>query len=1711
MARTILRSIYCLVFAAVLASVGAQENDKPQRVILFETDGAPCTSQPGEPAAEKVSFYKQIRPIFQANCQGCHQPAKARGDFVMTAHDKLLAAGESGKKAVVPGKSAESYLFESIVPVDGKARMPEGKKPLDQAEIDLVKKWIDEGSVDDTPANARQKFDADHPPTYTHAPILPSLDYSPDGKLLAVAGFHEVLLIDGVGHTLTGRLVGLSERIQSVRFSPDGGRLAVAGGLPGRMGEIQVWDVAKKKLKLSAPYTFDTLFGLSWSGDGKHLAFGCTDNSIRVIDADNGEQVMFQGGHADWVLDAFFVVDNSHVVSASRDMSVKLTEIATQRLIDNVTSITPNALKGGVQALSRHPKFNIFVAGGSDGRPRAYRVFRETPRQIGDDANLIGELTPQIGRIFGVRFSPDGKKIASASSLNGQGEIVVSSYDYDADVPANIKQIMGKVPGVRIPAERQTLDDYRKKGMRELSRIKVDKTGMYAVAFHPDNTTLAAAGGDGLVRLYDSTNGNLIKDFAPAPLQAVVENAPANPKLIFPKDAKLDPEKLPAGSKVTALEVEPKAIDFTSPYQYAQLLVTARLGNGDSFDATRVARLDMGSPLAAITPSSLVRPIADGQGEITIALDGLTAKVPVTVSGLKTAYTADFLHDVNPIFGRLGCNAGTCHGANKGKNGFKLSLRGVDAILDVRAFLDDHAGRRATIASPDDSLMLLKPSGSVAHVGGQVTRPGEPYYELIRNWIGHGALLKSDTPRVTTIDVQPRNPIVQRIGEKQQFRVLATYADGRVKDVTRESFVEAGNIELAGADNTGLVTALRRGEVPILARYDGAYAATTMLVMGERDTFVWQDPPKFNRIDELTAAKWQRMKIQPSELCTDLEFLRRVYLDLSGVPPTSDEVKAFMDDTRDSRQKREAIVEKLIGSAEYVDFWTNKWADLLTVNRKYLGAEGAKMFRDWIRKEVETNTPYDAFARKVLTASGSNKDNPPASYYKVLRDPATTMENTTHLFLGIRFNCNKCHDHPFERWTQDQYYSTAAFFARIDIKGDPASGNKTVGGTAVVGGKPLFEIVSDKNDGDVIHERTNAKAAPEFPFAVKHDADPKATRRQQLAAWMTSPDNVYFAKSYVNRIWGYLFGAGIIDPIDDIRAGNPPTNPELLDYLTQEFVKSGFDVRHIQKLIVTSRTYQLAVQANRWNQDDKTNYSHALPRRLPAETLYDALIRVTGSKARLGRAASLPDSGVDLPGGFLATFGRPSRDSACECERSAGMQMGPVMALVNGETIAEAIGDPNSEIAKLVQKESDDRKVVSEIFLRVLNRPATPKEIDACIEVFKSVDGDHVKLLEKVKVREGEAAVIKAQREKEREANVVKAKTELEAYQQEIGPKVAEQEKKRLDAIAKAQDSLKKYEAMLPQALTAWEKTQNTAVEWHALMPAKAEGPKEVTMSILPDRSILATGKSKNDTYFVTYNTDLKNISAVRIEALSDPSLPQKGPGRSPDGNFVLTEFQVLVKAKDSKDLPKKLDLTTPLADFSQQNFDARFAVDNDESNLRGWAVSPAQGATHWATFQLKEYVSFDAGTTITVRLVHNFSQPNFNLGRFRVSFATAKNPVGLSVADEYQAIFSTPAEKRSQPQKDALAAYFRKIDQGLRDRQAALTGAQQPLPVDPKLKELQTSLTDVSRPVSEDDRLLQLRNDAKMSEQQLNNRRLTAAQDVAWALINSPAFLFNH
>jgi WD40 repeat protein/mono/diheme cytochrome c family protein len=1636
----------------------------------------------------KASYYQQVRPLFQARCQGCHQPAKTSGGYLMTQFSRLLEGGASGKKAVVPGQPDKSRLVELITPVNGKAKMPMSGKPLAAGEIALVRSWIAQGAEDDSAAYQRARFDMEHPPVYTRQPVVTSLDFSPDGKLLAVSGFNEVLLMSADGSQRVARLVGGSERVQSARFSPDGKLLAVTAGQPARSGEVQVWDVAQRKLLRAVPVSTDTPYGASWSPDGKRIAFGCVDNTLRAIEASTGQQVLQQGSHTDWVLDTAWSTDGSHLVSVSRDFTTKLTEAATQRFIDNITSITPGALKGGVEAVARHPQRDEIVVGGSDGVPQVFRLYRTTKRVIGDNANLVRELPALKGRIHSVAVSPDGTRIAAGSSLDGAGEVAVFAYDFDKG------------------GETKTL-----------CRTQVPQTAVYAVAFQADGKTVAAAGADGIVRLIDVESGKVSGEFAPAPVGGgaarVVTAGPAPPRA----EETLPAETLPAGSKLYALEAQPKTIQLKGPFDYAQLVVTGRLQSGESVDLTRMVQAKLGMPVAFVSKSGLVQPKAEGRASLLLSLGGVSATVPVTVSGMKSEARVDYVRDVQPVLSKAGCTSGTCHGAAKGKNGFKLSLRGYDPLSDVRALTDDLASRRVNLASPEDSLTLLKPAAEVPHTGGQVFHKGDTYYQILRNWIASGATLAPNSLKATGIEVFPKDPTVQRAGSQQQVRVVATYPDGSTRDVTREAFVDSGNMEVATGSPSGLVTALRRGEAPLLVRYEGSYAATTLTVMGDRSGFAWKQPPANNKIDELAAAKWKRMKIQPSELCSDTEFIRRVYLDLTGLPPTADEVRAFTADSRPTRVKRDELVDRLVGSKPYVEYWTNKWADLLQVNRKFLGTEGAIAFRSWIRAEVEKNTPYDQFAREILTASGSNRENPAASYFKILRDPASTMENTTQLFLAVRFNCNKCHDHPFERWTQDQYYQLSAYFSQVGLQKDPASGDRTVGGTAVEGAKPLFEVVADTGQGEVKHERTGQVTPPKFPYAAQYQAPPQASRRSQLAAWITSKDNPYFAKSYVNRLWGYLFGTGIIEPIDDSRAGNPATNPELLDYLTREFINGGFDVRQMVKLICKSRTYQLALATNRWNADDRTNYSHAMARRLPAEVLYDAVSTVTGAVSKIPgvppgtRAAELPDSGGELPGGFLATFGRPVRESACECERTSGMQLGPVMALISGPTIADAIADPENALTKLVAKEPDDAKVVNELFTRILNRPATGAESKAYLDALRSVDADHLALTAAVKKREEEVKALRVKQEKEREDTIAATKAELEAYQKELVGITAEREKQRAARVAEAEAKLKAYEATLPPKLAEWEKKQSRGVKWTPLDPAALSASNGSTLAKQPDLSVTASGKEGKGAYTFTAQTDLQGITAVRLEVLPEPSLKNNGPGRAPDGNFVLTEFEATAAPASDPKKAAKVMLQNGLADFSQEGFAIAQVVDGNPNGDGGWAISPSYGVPHWATFQTATPAGYAGGTVLTFTLHQQFGRPEFSLGRFRISVATEAQPVGLSLPDELKAVLDVAPEQRSAAQQEALMKYYRAIDPGLREKLQETAEVRRPLPPDPKLKDLEERLAYVSRPVPEDGRLAQLRQDVRQSEQQMTNRRLTVAQDLAWALINSPAFLFNH
>ena len=1083
-------------------------------------------------------------------------------------------------------------------------------------------------------------------------------------------------------------------------------------------------------------------------------------------------------------------------------------------------------------------------------------------------------------------------------------------------------------------------------------------------------------------------------------------------------------EKLPPDTSIVRIEAQPVQITLQTPFAYCQLLVTGHLNTGDRIDVTRVVQFAAPTNLVAISPTGQVRPRADRSGQLKISMGAKTLSIPVNVSGQKGVYEPSFVKDIMPVMAKVGCNAGTCHGAQSGKNGFKLSLRGYDPVFDHRALTDDNGGRRFNRAAPEQSLMLLKPSGGVPHMGGVVIQPGQPYYELIKNWIATGVKLDLNSPRVVGLDIHPKNPIMPLVGLKQQMAVYATYSDKSVRDVTAEAIIESSSIEVASADKQGLITGIRRGEAAVMARYEGAYTATTLIVMGDRTGFTWKEMPATNYIDSLVYEKLKQVKIQPSELCTDPEFIRRVYLDLTGLPPQPEEVRAFLTDPRHSEVKRNELVDKLIGSPDFVEHWTNKWADLLQVNRKFLGEQGAVGLRKWIRDAVADNMPYDKFVYTILTGSGSTLANPPAAYYKVLREPGPAMENTTQLFLAIRFNCNKCHDHPFERWTQDQYYQLAAFFARVGRQEDPKFKGQKITSGDINGATPLVELISDLNAGEVKHDRTGRVTAPQFPFGHAALTPANTSRRDQLANWIIAKENPYFAKSYVNRLWSYLFGVGIIEPVDDIRAGNPPSNPKLLNRLTQEFVAAGFNSRKILQDICKSRVYQHSIATNGWNKDDDINYSHAMARRLPAEVLYDTIYRSSGAPTRLpglpvgARAAQLLDSTVEVPSGFLGLFGKPPRESACECERSATMMLGPVLNMVNGPIVADALKDPANRLYRITATAKDDAQVVEELFLAILCRFPTKDELEKGVKALHQSQDDHARF-------------------------------------------VAE--------YAKLEADLQDAEKQVPTRQLAWEKSVTRVIPWAVVETISAKAAKGTTLTLQPDGSILATGKNPTpEIYTITANSRLNNITGIRLEVLADPGLPSKGPGRAPNGNFVLNEFRL--NAAPFGDPPKgrPIAFQKAYADYSQPMFDVSQAIDNNVQT--GWAIS-AGGKDRVAIFETRQPISFSNGAVLTFTLDQQFPGKFHNLGKFRLSVTSANRPLAITTLPEPIAtILSIPPAKRTTFQLMEISNYYRTIDTDLIRRKQVLT--------------------DYSPP---------------------GDKRLQGAQDLAWALINTPEFIFNH
>ncbi|WP_406695200.1 DUF1549 domain-containing protein [Singulisphaera sp. Ch08] len=754
----------------------------------------------------------------------------------------------------------------------------------------------------------------------------------------------------------------------------------------------------------------------------------------------------------------------------------------------------------------------------------------------------------------------------------------------------------------------------------------------------------------------------------------------------------------------SSVAIEPTGAILRGRRATSQLIVTATYADGTVRDLTRALEwVSLNPEIATVTPKGRVVPVGDGTATIVARRGSLETSTVVNVEKTGLPAPVSFRRDVMPALSQAGCNMGACHGTPTGKGGFRLSLRGYLPDQDFITLTREVAGRRINPLAAETSLLLRKPLGELPHEGGLRLIRNTKAYEFLHDWIQEGG--KDDPGAVAPVrlEILPGARVLNDVAKTQQVVSLLHMADGTVRDVTSIGYYDSSNPEIAEVDVDGHVTFKSRGEVAIIAHYLDLVANVRLTHLVEVPGFKLAEVPADNVIDKTVYAKLNRMRISPSEPCTDSEFIRRAYLDTIGVLPRPEEVEAFLADPSPTR--REQLADRLLDRPEFYDFWTLKFADILRSNGRLIQSKGTFGFNRWIRSHLEKNTPMDQFVRELLTADGSAFKNPPANYYRISRDPENLTETTAQLFLGVRIQCAKCHNHVFEKWTQDDYYGFAAFFARVRQK---------------KGALPEDEVVFSAKDGEVRQPRTGQVMKPKVLGGPVLDDPAVPDRRQALATWLTGPANPFFAKSLVNRVWYHLIGRGIVEPVDDFRDSNPSSNDELLDGLTAEFVQGKFNLKALIRSILISRTYQLSARTNELNGDDTLYFSHAFTKLLPAEVLLDAISTVTSTVTTFDnlpkgfRATQIPDGKMENP--FLKTFGRPARELACECERESDSNLSQALQLIGGATVNGKLRDDNGRMSTLAKSTKTPEEITKELYLVALARDPNASEMAAAVK-----------------------------------------------------------------------------------------------------------------------------------------------------------------------------------------------------------------------------------------------------------------------------------------------------------------------------------------------------------------------------------------------------------
>jgi len=1057
----------------------------------------------------------------------------------------------------------------------------------------------------------------------------------------------------------------------------------VADGVQTQSGFLRLCSIADHKVVASWRAHDDTIFDMDLSRDGKQLVTAAGDKLIKLWDLASRKELARLEGHAAQVLCVAFNSNATQVASGGADKQLRIWDIETRHVTSSLGKHS-----AAVTAVAWPGDGKTIVAGTDAGAAFTYKNLKaHTGRETSEsgDERKLGET---------------GDAVLCLAAATDAMRIFAGSHEGIVQVWSGEGKLLAK------------LEDGRRPGGRDATTAPISRLG-----------------------------GNLLRTAARKP-----RNEP-RPEPISLRH-----------STVVSLSAEPCEIHLSADALRHGVLVTAQTGDRFEIDVTSESKFSASRAAPfEITPSGEILARRPGEGVLTARFKGKRVQIPVNVQG--TALTnnssspapasVSFLRDVLPALSKAGCNAGACHAKPEGQNGFKLSVFTYDPKSDYAEIVKENRGRRIFPASPDESLIIKKPTTALPHEGGLRFERGSETHQLLVRWLREGmAYSLTNEPTLQRITAFPKERRYRKAAT-QRLLVQAHYSDGSIRDVTRLAGFDSNDKEIAKVDDRGVLTiGSLTGQGVIVARYMGFVADSQILVPADRllPEAQYASLPKNNFIDELAYAHFQQLGLYPSELCTDAEFLRRASLDAIGVLPTPEEVRDFLAECmrarsgsegvgeRGSEDKaepaavshsptpslprspgaaRDRLIDSLLSCPEYADYWANKWADLLRPNPDRVGVKSVFVFDQWLRESFRQNKPYDQFAREILLAEGSNHRDGPAVVYRDRREPADLTTMFSQVFLGTRLECARCHHHPNEHWSQDDFYQFAAFFGTVKQKGAGVS-------PPISGGVETFYFApGGKGVKHPVTGETMSPRPPDGPLAPGAEgADP----RRALADWLTTPDNPFFARAVANRVWSVFFGRGLVEPVDDFRTSNPCVNPPLLNALADDFARHGYDLKHLMRTILESRLYQLSSTPNESNLADTRNFSRAYRRRLPAEVLLDAVNAVTG----------VADTFAGMPAGSHATqawtykiesqlmdaFNRPNPSSDPPCERDRQLSVVQSLHLMNSRALQSKLSHKTGRARQLADSAKSPEEIVTELYLVTLSRPPAEEELKLAVAAF---------------------------------------------------------------------------------------------------------------------------------------------------------------------------------------------------------------------------------------------------------------------------------------------------------------------------------------------------------------------------------------------------------